>query len=94
LPTRFAPYGRIWNKRQPQPALQHICKPTHADTQTKGLQKSCNFSPRPFFIVKFLLTFISKIDLKLFYNESLYIIKTMGYAFYLTKDEIDIIESS
>ena len=29
--------------------LQHICKPTRADAQTKGLQKSCNFAPPPIF---------------------------------------------
>ena len=27
--------------------LQHICKPTPADAQTKGSQKSCNFAPTP-----------------------------------------------
>ncbi|MCE5224863.1 MAG: hypothetical protein LLG05_03295, partial [Porphyromonadaceae bacterium] len=31
-------------KKETLPALQHICNPTRADAQTKGLQKSCNFA--------------------------------------------------
>jgi transcriptional regulator with XRE-family HTH domain len=36
--------------------LQHICKPTQADPQTKGLQKSCNFADAHSAVNNFLTT--------------------------------------
>jgi ribosome-binding protein aMBF1 (putative translation factor) len=45
FPSRFCPFGAMRNRQwQPQPTLQHICKPSRADTQTKGSQKSCNLA--------------------------------------------------
>jgi hypothetical protein len=43
--------------------LQHICKPTQANAQSKGFQKSCNFAPAPPSTRKFSL-FLNVIELK------------------------------
>ena len=41
------------------PPTQHICKPAQANTQTKGLQKSCNFLSHSCQIVTFVLLRLS-----------------------------------
>ena len=59
------PFGAIRNRQwQPQPTLQHICKPTRANAQTKGLQKSCNFANALVRIMKILYIWTESSKLK------------------------------
>lgn len=67
---------------KPAHSRKHICKPTRADAQTKGLQKSCNFAYTPLQICYFS-TLIENCLKGKNINEFKYTIASTTYQLYL-----------